>query len=315
MASFEILYAEMVDLAADDPMRPAAIVHVLGDNAKNCYDAVAAAYSIYVIGRGKLPPGVGKEGYFLAASKPDYPTLKVALADSWSDMPDFPRHSLFDIPRQIQSQEMADVINYIAKPPLHDPRIFHEARKRLRGLVPRRHLVATARVAQWLVENMAPANNCYTLAALFARWLRDHDAPAEYCTGHATLRFARRLPVTIPHAWVNVDAQVCDLTVDRQSAWRDSGRSMARIRVNSPRIVYEAGGGKHESLEEYWHLFSKPPGRPEYTRASLERQSAMIRDVVGPLFNEREPWINSVRQYGILEGTYRLLMNTLVGHD
>ena len=303
---FEILSAELTDLATDDPMRLAAIVHVLGDDqAQACYDTLGDAYSTYVIGRGPLPVEVG-EGYFFVASRPDYPTLRNALADFWPGVPNSPPHRGYE-PRQVQSQEIADVINYVAVPPLRDPQIFSEARRRLKGLVPKRHLLATAHVTQWLVENMAPANNCYTLATLFTRWLSDHDAPVKYRTGHATLRSGRHPSVTIPHAWVEVDGAVCDLTVDRQSAWGDFDRPVARIQVSNPRIVYKAGGGRHD-LNSYWSIHSKPPDRPTYTEASSDRQAAIIRELVpGPLLDERSGWITLIWEHGIVEGTYRLL--------
>ncbi len=252
MPNFELLYAELEDLAADDPMRPAAIVHVLGNDAQPCRDRIMTKHSIYVIGRGQLPPEVGKDGYFFVASRPDYSVLQSALADFWPDVPGFPLHlRRNEAALPVLSQETADVMNYIAKPPLHDPRIFREARKRLRGLVPKKHLVATAYVTQWLVENMSPANNCYTLSALFARWLKEHGASAEYCEGHATLRRPRRPLVTIPHAWVDVNGEVCDLTVDRQGDWGDFSTSVARIRVNNSCIVYETGGSKYGGLEAF----------------------------------------------------------------
>jgi len=61
--------------------------------------------------------------------------------------------------------------------------------------------------------------------------------------------------------------------------------------------------------------FSKPPGRPAYTEVSLERRSAMIEEIVGgSLLGVRQPWINLVREHGMLEGTYRLL-NTFFTTD
>jgi hypothetical protein len=309
MPNFELLYAKLDDLALGDPMRPAAITHVLGDDAKACYNLIQSTYSLYEIGRGQLPPEVGKDGYFFVASKPDYPVLQTALADLWPDMPDFPSYfggNRADHP--VYSQEIADMKNYIAKPPLRDHNIFREARKQLKGLIPKQYLIATARVAEWLVENMKPANNCFALSALFARWLKEHGALAEYREGHATLRHPHH-PVSIPHAWVDVDGEKCDLTVNRQSAWGELSGSMARIRVSNPRIVYQiADVNKYKSLENFWRVYSKPPGRPAYTEASLKRQSVMIREIVPPsLYIERRVWIDLVREHGLLEGTYQLL--------
>ncbi len=281
-------------------MRPATIVHVLGNDAAHCYNAIKNQYSIYVIGRGSIPGG-----YFLVTSKPDYPTLRTALTP-WIEIPtQFPAHQ-WGKERLARSQEMWDVTNYIARPPQPDQRILGEARKRLRGLIPKKHLGVTAQACQWLRENMSPANNCYTLAALLARWLVEHGAHAKYCTGQATLRRTGQPPVTIPHAWVDLGDEVCDLTVDQQDAWGDLGRPVARIRVNDPRIKYQPDD-EMKDLDRYWALFSKPPDRPPYTAASLERQSGMIREMLGPLFDEREPWVTRVREHGILEGTYRLI--------
>jgi hypothetical protein len=161
MPGFEIFYAELEDLAPGDPMRPAALVHVQGPDAKACYDAIGRAYSIYVVGRGRLPAEVG-EGCFVVASRPDYPVLREALRPFWLEVPEeFPAHRRGEV-LVTRSQELSDVINHVARPPEPDPHIFDEARRRLRGLVPRRHLTAVAHVCRWLRENMNPANNCYT---------------------------------------------------------------------------------------------------------------------------------------------------------
>ena len=129
MPGFEIFYAELEDLAPDDPMRPAALVHVQGQDAKACYDAIGRAYSIYVVGRGRLPAEVG-EGYFVVASRPDYPVLREALRPFWPEVPeDPPGRPLGEVP-VTRSQELSDVINYVARPPEPDPHVFDEARRR-----------------------------------------------------------------------------------------------------------------------------------------------------------------------------------------
>ena len=208
---FEILPAEYNDLDPSDPMRPATIVHALGAGAEACYEAIDGQHSVYVIGRGPLPPRTGV-GYFLTASRLDYPTLRAALQPFWPDVPPTPpadKHD--DVPRLITSQEFADVLNYTGRPPEPDVRIFTEARTRVPQVMSRSLQAPFARVCRWLRTHMLPANNCYALAALLARWLQAQDVPAEYCTGELTFRSAGR-EMVISHAWVQVAGDVLDLT-------------------------------------------------------------------------------------------------------
>jgi hypothetical protein len=219
-------------------------------------------------------------------------------------MPDFPRRS--NDPRTVQSQEIADVINYISQTRVRDRHIFRETRTRLQGLIPDEHLLDAARVAQWLAENMLPANNCYTLSALFAHWLAHHGAPAEFCQGQAVLDRPDRPPVAISHAWVEVNGAVCDLTVDRQSAW-ELRRSVKRIDVDCSWIHYQRGQGRYKDLDTFWLVHSKPTGQ-SYTDASLKRQATFIQEFVPPpLLKQRQKWIDLIWEYGVAEGTYRLL--------
>ncbi|HDQ72904.1 MAG TPA: hypothetical protein ENN19_12530, partial [Chloroflexi bacterium] len=304
---FEIFSTYLQDLSPNDPMYPAAIVHILGENAGLCYSAVNTSF--YVIGRGPLPPEVRKIGYFFVASQPDYPILRQNLLPFWPEMPErFPQLHLADRARFTQSQELSDAINYVAVPPRPDPTIFNEARKRLRKLVPRQHLLATAQVCQWLRENMQPANNCYTLSTLLTGWLAQRGIRAQYRAGKATLRRAGQSSVMINHAWVELEGQVIDLTVDRQREWGDLGRAVAKIGVNDRRILYQPVDDESAGWEQTWRNSSKPAGRPRYTAESLRRQDKLIREVVGPLYEgERITWMELIREYGLIEGTYRLL--------
>jgi hypothetical protein len=267
---FEILRTHLEDLAPSDPMCPAAIVHILGENAGLCYRAVKAPF--YVIGQGPLPPELGKKGYFFVASQPDYPILRQNLLPFWPEMPEqFPQLQLSRV-LPTQSQESSDAINYVAVPPRPDPTIFNEARKRLRKLVPRKHLLTTARVCQWLRENMQSANNCYTLSALLTGWLTQRGIRAQYRAGQATLRRARQPSVTINHAWVELDGHVIDLTVDRQREWGDLGRAVTtKIGVNDRRILYYPVHDESAGWEQTWRKSSKPADRPRYTAESLRR--------------------------------------------
>jgi len=310
MPRFEIFYAELTDLAPDDPMRPAAIVHITGSNAKKLYIAISSEHSMYVIGRGPLSPELGQVGYFLTASRPDYPVLRLTLEKLWPDMPDFPRQS--SEPRTVQSQEIADVANYIRLPRVRDRSIFREVRTRLQGLIPAEHLIDAARVAQWLAENMLPANNCYTLSALFAYWLARHNIPAEFCQGQAILDLPNRPPLTLSHAWVEVEGTVCDLTVNQQSAWK-LPQPVQRIDVDCPWIQYQPGRGRYQDLDTFWLVHSKPPGRT-YTQASLKRHARFIQEFVpSPLLKRRQQWIDLIWEYGVAEGTHQLLTRMLSG--
>ncbi|HET90525.1 MAG TPA: hypothetical protein ENN99_07285 [Chloroflexi bacterium] len=295
MPQFETLYAELGDLAQDDPMRPAAIVHVLGSDARQCYDEISWQHSMYVIGRGSIPLAIGKPGYFFTASLPDYPVLKSALARYWPDMPDFPS-SRGDV-QLTTSQELADVHNYVARAPMPDSVIFQEARRHLRGLVPGPYIQSTALVAKWLVENMLPANNCFTLAAILARWLQEHGADATYCTGQAAF-----LGNSISHAWVEIKGEICDPTANHQSVWGNVGAR--RIRVNDSRIVYRATA---DADRDFWSVYSKPADRQPYTEASRQKQRQLIAELgISP---ERWAWVDHIWAGGIAEGTYRLLLD------
>lgn len=315
---FEILPAQYNDLALGDPMRPAAIVHALGAAAEACYEAIGRQYSIYVVGRGPLSPTIGT-GYFFTAAHVDYSTLRAALHPFWPDMPSSPpARKLSDIPRLITSQEFADVLNYTSRPPEPDARIFNEARTRMPREMPRSLQAPFARVCRWLRIHMLPANNCYTLAALLARRLQVQDVPAEFCTGELAFR-PPGCEIVIPHAWVEVASHVLDLTVDKQDAW-DNDQILcktARICVQDRRLSYSRANGQdaQEELANRWRRHSKPESRfgYSYTSASQERQTAVIREQLeglpekSDLRRERAVWTALLVQYGLLEGTLRLL--------
>lgn len=315
---FEILPAEYNDLDLADPMRPATIVHALGVGAQDCYDVIGSQHSIYVVGRGPLPPEAGV-GYFFTASHLDYPTLRAALHPHWPDVPPHPsadKHD--DVARLITSQEFADVVNYTGRPPEPDARIFNEARMRMPQIMSRSMQASFARVCRWLRAHMLPANNCYTLAALLARWLQTQDIQAELCTGELAFRPAGR-EIVIPHAWVEVAGNVLDLTVDKQDAWGNDRtlRKTARIGVHDRRLGYRRSNGHNaqDELASLWQRYSKPESRfgYSYTPASKERQAGMIREQLQglpgspSLHRERAAWTALVVQYGVLEGTFRLL--------
>jgi hypothetical protein len=315
---FEILPAEYNDLDPSDPMRPATIVHALGAGAEACYEAIGGQHSIYVIGRGPLSPMIGV-GYFFTASRLDYSTLRAALHPFWPDMPPAPpvdKHD--DVPRLITSQEFADVLNYTSRPPQPDVRIFTEARTRMPRVMSRSLQTPFARVCRWLRTHMLPANNCRTQAALLARWLQAQDVPAEYCTGELMFRPTGR-EIAISHAWVEVAGDVLDLTVDKQDAWGDDRtlRKTARIGVQDRRLNYRRSNsyGTQGELAIVWQRYSKPESRfgYSYTPASQERQAAMIREQLqrlpgkSDLRRERAVWTALVVQYGVQEGTFRLL--------
>jgi hypothetical protein len=317
-SKFEILPAEYHDLDPADPMRPATIVHALGSGVEACYEAIGNQYSIYVIGRGPLPPTIGV-GYFFTAAHLDYSTLRAALHPFWPDVPPSPptnKHD--DTPRLITSQEFADVLNYTSRLPEPDARIFTEARTRMPQVMSRSLQAPFARVCRWLRTHMLPANNCYALAALLARWLQAQDVPAEYCTGEVTFRPAGR-EMVISHAWVEVDGDVLDLTVDKQDAWGDDRtlRKTARIGVNDRRLDHRRSNGHNvqSELTSLWKRYSKPESRfgYSYTSASQERQAAMIREQLqglrgkSDLHRERAVWTALIVHYGALEGTFRLL--------
>ncbi|HNS49865.1 MAG TPA: hypothetical protein PKO09_01650 [Anaerolineae bacterium] len=323
-AEFEILPAQYNDLAPGDPMRPATIVHALGAGAEACYEAVGRQYSIYVVGRGPLSPTIGP-GYFFTAAHVDYSTLRAALRPFWPDMPASPpARKLGDIPRLITSQEFADVVNYTSRPPEPDARIFNEARTRMPTEMSRSLQAPFARVCRWLRTHMLPANNCYALAALLARWFQVQDVQAEFCTGELAFKPAGR-EIVVSHAWVEVAGQVLDLTVDKQDAWGNDQtlRKTARIGVQDRRLSCSRADGRdaQEELANLWQRYSKPESRfgYSYTPASQERQAAMIREKLqslpekSDLRHERAAWTALVVQYGVIEGTFRLL--EMVGQD
>ena len=315
---FELLPAAYDDLDPLDPMHPAVIVHVLGKGAHRCYEAVSRQLSTYVVGRGFLPPEIG-DGYFFTAGRPDYQTLRSAILPHWTNMPLRPPTGHHDsVLRAISSQELADVFNYTSRPPHPDLRIFDEAQKRMPKAVAPTLREVFAQVCIWLCTHMLPADNCYTLAALLSHWLQTQDVKAEFSTGQLAFTTAERVKV-IPHAWVEVDGDILDLTVDQQHAWgKDSSReNIIRIGVRDPHLTYsrETSRDAQVVLERYWRVYSKPESRfgYSYTTPSLMRQATLIKEQLqmleGPpsLRRERAAWTALVVQYGIMEGTSRLL--------
>jgi len=235
-----------------------------------------------------------------------------------------PARKLGDIPRLITSQEFADVVNYTSRPPEPDARIFNEARTRMPTEMSRSLQAPFARVCRWLRTHMLPANNCYALAALLARWFQVQDVQAEFCTGELAFKPAGR-EIVVSHAWVEVAGQVLDLTVDKQDAWGNDQtlRKTARIGVQDRRLSCSRADGRdaQEELANLWQRYSKPESRfgYSYTPASQERQAAMIREKLqslpekSDLRHERAAWTALVVQYGVIEGTFRLL--EMVGQD
>jgi hypothetical protein len=105
---FQIFAAAYDDLHPSDPMRPAVLVHAMGETGQRCYEAVTASTSTYVIGRGPIPGG-----YFFTAAQQDFTELRAALIPFWPDMPlAIPQASLsVDQRRTVYSQEIDDVRN------------------------------------------------------------------------------------------------------------------------------------------------------------------------------------------------------------
>lgn len=106
--TFELCRTEPADLAPDDPLRPAAVVHVTGRDARQCYDAVKETVTLFCVGRGDIPGG-----YFFVATVADYPAQREVLYPFWPDMP----AAIPNIPAPFgatYSQEMSDVMNLYA---------------------------------------------------------------------------------------------------------------------------------------------------------------------------------------------------------
>ena len=302
-AAWAILYVEYQDLAPADPLRPAALVQLPGPAGAACYAALDAATPTYVIGRGQLPGG-----HFATAAQPDYPTLLAAVRPFWPAMPATPprRPARPSAVRQLSTQELADVHNYLGQPAVPDATIRDEARQGLTGRLPAATLEAAVTACAWLVEQMQPQRNCYALAALLARWLHAHDVPAVYCVGTASYATAERVR-PIEHAWVELGGRILDLTVNAQG-WGDLGA--ARLHVAHPQLRYAAAAqAPGKSLADVWARYSKPAGRPDYTAASLARQDALIRQQVLPaLYRARQAWLTAVRNQGLLAGTLAYLL-------
>lgn len=303
LATWAVFYAEYEDLDNADPLRPAAVVHLPGRAGAACYAALDAATPTYVIGRGQLPGGS-----FVTAALVDYPTLLAAVRPFWPAMPaTAPRRpARRTAGRQLYTQELADVNNYLGQPAGPDATIRDEARHGLTGRLPAASLEAAVTACAWLVEYMQPRLNCYTLAALLARWLHAHDVPAAYCVGTVSYATVERVR-SVAHAWVELGGRILDLTVNAQG-WGDLGA--ARLHVTHPQLRYAAGSpAPGQSLADVWARFSKPASRPGYTAASLARQDALIRRQLPPaLYQERQEWLAAVRNQGVLAGTLNYLL-------
>jgi hypothetical protein len=276
--TFELYRTELADLAPDDPLRPAVVVHVTGRDARQCYDAVGETTTLFRVGRGDIP-----DGHFFVAMAADYPALREVLYPFWPDMPTvFPV-----IPAPFgatYSQEMSDVMNFLRSEPRPDPAFCQELRERLPGLVPRRREKQVIRALMWLREHMFSLNHCYMLSAIVTRCLRHAGAQAVYCSGRVTL-LASSGPVRIGHAWVEVDEgqepAIFDVTIDLQSAWGEA---------NLDDIV--------------WRRYTPPSEGNPYTRASQKQQQQMARQLVA---KQNRAWAIFVLEYGLWNGTYRLL--------
>lgn len=178
--AWAVLYAEHQDLDLAGLLRPAALVHLPGPAGAACYAALDAAAPTYVIGRGQLPGG-----HFATAALVDYPTLLAAVRPFWPAMPATPprRPAGRKAVRQLDTQELADVHNYLGQPAVPDATIRAEARQGLIGQLPAATLAAAVTACAWLVEQMQPRRNCYALAARARRascLLRRHS---QLCDG------------------------------------------------------------------------------------------------------------------------------------
>jgi hypothetical protein len=112
---------------------------------------------------------------------------------------------------------------------------------------------------------------------------------------------------SIRHGWVEVGGHILDLTVNHQS-WGNF--HIARLIVDDSRLRYQPGAPDpaHE-LAATWQTGSKPADRPPYTQASLNRQTVLIRKFMPrDLYKQRARWICAVRAGGIIEGSYRWLL-------
>lgn len=307
LMQFSLHYTELLDLDAADPLRPTAAIHVEGPAARALFDAVGQHFSTYVVGRGPLPQGAG---YSLLVSQGDYPALRQFLAASWPAMPvSFPAR-LPVTENGAYSQETCDVLNYLAKPPQRTPGFQTRAQSTLTTYVPPAALPATLYLCRWLRENMLPANNCFTLAALLARGLQALDLPAQFQTGqvHLTARGETR---SVRHAWVMLHAWVIDLTLDHQTAWQGAAPAVNLLAVTHPQVQYAPvpAPQAEQVLAEYWLAYSKPAERPAYSATSLRQQSQVMRQIMGDkLYAQRQGWLTAVRTGGMLAGTHQWLL-------
>ncbi len=304
--TFELYRTELADLASDDPLRPAAVVHVTGRDARQCYDAVKETVTLFRVGRGDIPGG-----YFFVATAADYPALREVLYPFWPDMP----AAIPNIPAPFgatYSQEMSDVMNLLRFEPRPDPAFRRELHERLPGLVPRQRERQMILALTWLREHVFSINNCFMLSAIVTRCLCHAGGHAVYCSGRVTLQTSSG-PARIGHAWVEIGEgekpAIIDMTIDMQSAWGEAkSDDIAHIRpgdVQDERIHYE---GQRADLDAVWRQYTPPSEGNPYTRASQRQQQHMARQVVA---RQNRAWAMFVLEYGLWNGTYRLLQDMI----
>lgn len=202
---------------------------------------------------------------------------------------------------------------HLAKPPQHTPGFQTRAQSTLTTYVPPAALPATLYLCRWLRENMLPANNCFTLAALLARGLQALDLPAQFQTGqvHLTARGETR---SVRHAWVTLHERLIDLTLDHQTAWQGAAPAVNLLAVGHPQVQYDPipAPQAEQGLAEYWFAYSKPAERPAYSAASLRQQSRVMRQIMGDkLYAQRQGWLTAVRTAGIMAGTHQWLLTQM----
>ncbi len=95
------------------------------------------------------------------------------------------------------------------------------------------------------------------------------------------------------------------MTIDLQSAWGEAKLDdIAHIRlgdVQDERIHYE---GQRADLDAVWRRYTPSSEGNPYTRASRKQQQQMARQLVA---KQNRAWAMFVLEYGLWNGTYRLL--------